>query len=110
MSDEIVLYAGAAGDEETGEGYEPRIELAHAADRDELFILVGEETAGMVECISSAAFEAIRRRLDRPPLSLSQIDWLIAAAMVRPVGMPDDVGAVDCLRTQRAELTEEEGC
>lgn len=38
-----------------------------------------------------------------PLLSLSQINWLIAAAMVRPVGMPDDVGAVDALCALRTQ-------
>jgi hypothetical protein len=61
MSDtEIVLFAGCDGDEE-GEGYAARVALDHDAKRNELYVIVGEEAAGMAEGVSATAFEAIRK-------------------------------------------------
>lgn len=62
MSDEIELFAGEPGDPETGKGWMPRVALDHGSGS-ELYVIVGEEVAGMAEGVDTATFEAIRRRL-----------------------------------------------
>lgn len=68
MSDEIELFAGGSGDEETGEGWMPRVALAHGPtdEGSELYVIVGEEVAGMAEGVDAPTFEAIRRKVEGP--------------------------------------------
>lgn len=67
MSDDlIVLDEGSPADDDPSVEWRPRIALEHDAERRELYVIVGEEAAGMAEGVSAANFEAIRRRVEPP--------------------------------------------
>ena len=57
---EIELIPGVPGDDD-GEGWSPRVALDH--DGWELYVIVGEEVAGMVEGVNDATWERIKARL-----------------------------------------------
>lgn len=67
----VVLDPGNEGDVTTGDGWRPQITLEHDAQRSELYVNVGEETAGMIEGVSAANWEAIKGRLTTLPA-----DWV----------------------------------
>jgi hypothetical protein len=61
--DRIVLFEGAEGDPETGEGWMPSVWLEHEGEGcHEMYVGVGEEIGGTTEGVSAEAFEAIRAR------------------------------------------------
>lgn len=60
MSDVILDPGNPDGD---GDDWRPSVTLEHDADRNELYIITGEEAAGMVEGISAESFEAMKARL-----------------------------------------------
>jgi hypothetical protein len=56
----VTLHPGADGDEHT---WMPEITLEHDGQRDEMYVIVGEEAGGMIEGIGSDQFAEIAKRL-----------------------------------------------
>lgn len=64
MSDtEIVLFAGTSATDDPDDTWLPSLSLDHDAGRRELYVIVGEEAAGMAEGVPAEVYEAIRARL-----------------------------------------------
>lgn len=86
MSD-VVLHPGAAGDDD-GDGYIPRVALEHEGeDGHELYVIVGEETGGMIEGVPFEAMDGIADRV------LTDDDAVVLLAAV--MGDHMDAGALD---------------
>lgn len=58
----VVLHPGHPGDAD-GNGWMPEVSLEHDGERSEMFVIVGEETGGMIEGIGVDQFEQIAQRL-----------------------------------------------
>lgn len=70
MSDEIILDPGSADEE----AYRPSLMLAHSNERSELYVIVGEEAAGMAEGVPAGTFARVDQRL----LLTERIEKLLA--------------------------------
>lgn len=65
--DRVILDPGNPADDDT---WRPEVSLEHGGDRNELYVVVGEEVGGMIEGVSSESWEAIKRRLAQPSLTV----------------------------------------
>lgn len=65
--DELILYPGRSGpddlaDETPENRWLPAVALEHDAERKELYVIVGEEAAGMAEGVPEAVWLAIKEK------------------------------------------------